>query len=69
MTIQWKPVEQYFTVVLFVLQFIQFVTVENATILDLVPSAVKRLNNATARGAGNCEGRARGLPYMIRSNK
>ena len=38
MTIHWKAVEQYFTVVLIVFQFTQFVILEHLSILDLALS-------------------------------
>ena len=41
MTIHWKAVEQYFTVVLFV--FTQFVILDNLSIYDLALSGVKGL--------------------------
>ena len=40
MTIHWKVVEQYVTVVLFVYQF-QFIILENLSILDLALSGMK----------------------------
>ena len=40
MTIDWKAVEQYFTMVLFGFQF-QLVILENLSILDLALSGVK----------------------------
>ena len=46
MTIDWKAVEQYFTVVLFVFpssHFTKFVILENALTLDLALSGVKGL--------------------------
>ena len=46
MTIHWKAVEQYFTVVLFVLSsFIQFVNLKNLSVLDLELSRAKGLRN------------------------
>ena len=41
MTIDWKSVEQYFNVVLFVFQFSQFVILENLSIFDLALSRLK----------------------------
>ena len=41
MTIHWKTVEQYFTVVLFGFQFNHCVILENLSILDLALSGVK----------------------------
>ena len=43
MTIHWKAVEQYFTVVLFVFNFTQSVIFENLSILDLALLRVKGL--------------------------
>ena len=40
MTIHWKAVEQYITVVLF-FNLTQFVTLENLSVLDLALSGVK----------------------------
>ena len=46
MTIHWKAVEQYFTVVLFVFfNFNQFVILENLLILYLGISGMKGLNS------------------------
>ena len=42
-TIRWKAVQQYFTVVLFVFNFTKFVILENLSILDLALSRVKEL--------------------------
>ena len=42
MTIHWKAIEQYFTVVLF-FNFTQFVILQNLSILDLALSRVKGL--------------------------
>ena len=42
MTIHWKAVEQYFTVMLSV--FFPFVILKNLSLLDLALSAVKGLN-------------------------
>ena len=47
MTIHWTAVEQYFTVVLFVFNFTQFVMLENLSIMDLPLSEVKGLTGAT----------------------
>ena len=48
MTIHWKAVEQYFTVVLrcffFLVTFTQFEILENLSILDMAPSGVKERN-------------------------
>ena len=49
MTIHWKDVEQYFTVVLFIFQFSQFVILENLSILDLTLSGVKGLKYYTRK--------------------
>ena len=47
-TIRWKAVEQqYFTVVLFVIQFSQFVILENLSIVDLETSEVKGLTSGS----------------------
>ena len=43
MTIDWKAVAQYFTVVLIVFNFIQFVILENLSTLDLALSGVNGL--------------------------
>ena len=44
MTIRWKAVEQYFTIVLFVFfNVTQFVILENLSILDLALPGVKGL--------------------------
>ena len=40
MTIHWKAVEQYFTVVLSVFKFTQFVILENLSVMDLALSGV-----------------------------
>ena len=46
MTIHWKAVEQYFTVVLFVfLNFTQVVILNNLSIFDLGLSGMKGLTN------------------------
>ena len=42
MTIHWKALEQYFTVLLFV--FTQFVILENLSVLDLALSGMKGLS-------------------------
>ena len=44
MTIHWKAVTQYVTVMLFVSQFFKFLILGNLTILDLALSGVKGLN-------------------------
>ena len=44
MTIHWKAVEQYFTVVL-IFNFTKFVILENLSILDLALRGVKGLKN------------------------
>ena len=46
MTIHWKDVERYFTVVLglFFFSFTQFVILDNLSIWDLALSGVKGLN-------------------------
>ena len=43
MTIHWKAVELYFTLVLFVVQFYPVLILENVSTLDLALSAVKGL--------------------------
>ena len=43
MTIHWKVVEQYFTVVLFLFNFTKFVILEILSVLDLAQSLAKCL--------------------------
>ena len=49
MTIHWKAVEQYFTVVLFVFQVSQLIILENLSYLDLALSGVKGLEERQQR--------------------
>ena len=53
MTIHWKAVEQYFTVVLFLFQlYAVCYFAKNSTILDLALSRVKRFTNLIRRLPG-----------------
>ena len=77
MTIHWKAVEQYFTVVLFGFNFPQFVILENLSVLDLALAVSERVYNNTVSPLLERRANARnvstsllpysGLTYLINS--